>query len=157
MWSFLLNVNSWKRLILFTKSSVLDIYKDSEHASASWKENCKFCYILQYEITCRAIFCHFSITWNATRLQFSQILISGPEYIIFMGMNILKTLQQLATSTKCFSGKSTSLNHREPLIDNKSEQKAWKVLAKEYIFGKAADTQPETLPKKWTPLLIFFN
>ena len=36
------------------------------------------------------------------RYRFSQTLVSGPEYIIFVGMNILKTLQQLATPTKCF-------------------------------------------------------
>ena len=70
-------------------------------------------------------------------------------------MNILKTL---ATTTKCFSGKYTFLKYRKILIDNyKSEQKPWKVLAKEYIFGKVATTQPATLPKEWTPLLIFFK
>ena len=31
---------------------------------------------------------------------------------------------------------------------NKSEQKPWKILAKEYIFGKVADPQPATLSKK---------
>ena len=39
-------VDSWKSLIFFTKSSVLDVYKDSEYASAAWKENCSFYYIL---------------------------------------------------------------------------------------------------------------
>ena len=52
-------VNSWKPLIFFTESSVLDfLKKDSEYASAAWKDNCRFCYILQFEITC--IFCHNS-------------------------------------------------------------------------------------------------
>ena len=41
------------------------------------------------------------------------------------------------------------------MIDNnKSEGKPWKVLAKEYIFGKVADTQSASLSKKWTSLLL---
>ena len=43
---------------------------------------------------------------------------SGPEYIIFVGVNILKTLKRLATTTKCFSEKLTFLKTREILIDN---------------------------------------
>ena len=35
MWSFLLKVNSWKWLIFFTKSSLLDVYKDSEYNSTA--------------------------------------------------------------------------------------------------------------------------
>ena len=36
-------INSWKPLIFFNKSAVLDVDKDSEYTSAAWKENCKFC------------------------------------------------------------------------------------------------------------------
>ena len=35
-------VNSWKPLIFLTKSSILHVWKDSEYATAAWKENCKF-------------------------------------------------------------------------------------------------------------------
>ena len=107
IWSFLLKVNSWKRLIFFTKRTVLVIYKDSEYASVAWKENCKFCYILQFEITCYLLSFQYNKTPTqiAIRLRLSQTLMSGPEYIIFVGTNILKTLQWLATTTKCFSGK----------------------------------------------------
>ena len=73
---------------------------------------------------------------------------SGPKYIIFVGMNNLKTLQRLAT---------TFLKYREILVDNKkSERKPWKTLAKEYI-GKVADSQPATLSKKRNPLFVFFK
>ena len=34
--------------------------------------------------------------------MFSQTLISGPEYMAFVGMNVLKTLQRLAATTKWF-------------------------------------------------------
>ena len=64
-------VNSWKRLIFFTKRTVLDVYKDSEYSSVAWKENCKFCYVLQFEITCS--FCHFS----ATKLQLKLLYVLG--------------------------------------------------------------------------------
>ena len=105
MWSFLLKVNSWKRLIFFTKRTVLDVYKDPKYASVAWKEKCKFCYILQFKITCSCLLSILSPPQIAIGLRFCQNLISGPEYIIFVGMNILKTLQSLATITKRFSGK----------------------------------------------------
>ena len=65
--SFAKLVNDWKQLIFFSENLILDIWKDSEYASPLWKGNCKFCYILQFEITC--IFCHFSTTPG---LQLSQ-------------------------------------------------------------------------------------
>ena len=65
--SFAKLVNDWKQLIFFSENLILDIWKDSEYASPLWKVNCKFCYILQFEITC--IFCHFSTTPG---LQLSQ-------------------------------------------------------------------------------------
>ena len=43
------------------------------------------------------------------------------------------------------------------MIDNnKFEGKPWKVLAKEYIFGKVVDTQPATLSKKNEPHYWYF-
>ena len=78
-------VNNWKPIIVCTRNSVLDVWNISEHASAAWKVNCKFCY---FEKTC--IVYHFSTTrlpstQNAKSHGFSQTLMSGPEYIIFLG------------------------------------------------------------------------
>ena len=43
------------------------------------------------------------------------------------------------------------------MIDkSKSDQKSWKVLAKEYIFGKLAYTHPATLPK-YEPYNWYFS
>ena len=44
-------INKEKPLIFFPKSFGLDIWQDSEYASATWRENYKFYYTLQFEIT----------------------------------------------------------------------------------------------------------
>ena len=38
--------------------------------------------------------------------MFSQTLMSGPEYMAFVGMNVLKILQRLAATTKRFFWKT---------------------------------------------------
>ena len=57
---FAKQVNNLKPLISLKKILCLDVWKGSEYTSAAWKANCKFCYILQFQIAC--IFCHFSTT-----------------------------------------------------------------------------------------------
>ena len=72
-------------------------------------------------------------------------------------MNILKTLQLLAATTKRCSEKYTFLICQEILIDNqKIEQKPWKILVKETIFGKIADPQSLILSKKMDSITAIF-
>ena len=66
---------------------------------------------------------------------------------VFVGMNILKTIQRKAATTRFF-WEITFLKYREILVNNsKFERRPWEVLAKEYIFSNVADTEPETLSK----------
>ena len=44
-------VSNWKPLIFLPKTSALDVWKVSEYASAAYQVNCKFWYIVQFEIT----------------------------------------------------------------------------------------------------------
>ena len=66
-----------------------------------------------------------------------------------MEINILRTLQRLSAATKEFSGKQNFVKFSGTLqIDiYKSAHKSWKVLVKEHIFGKVADSQPAIFPK----------
>ena len=43
------------------------------------------------------------------------------------------------------------------IVNYKSKQKFLKILVEEHNFGKVADSLPEILSKKKTPLQVYFN
>ena len=96
-----------------------------------------------FEIPC--IFCHFS----TIRFPFKILDILGflrrslrscTCTVTFMEMNILRTLQRLAATTKRFSGKQKFIKSRKTLYR--------KIIVEKHIFGKIADPQPAILSKK---------
>ena len=67
-------------------------------------------------------------------------------------MNILRTLKRLAAPTKRISEKQKFVNIRTFLyreLQNKSEQKSWKILVEKQIFGKASCKQKTELHYKY--------